>query len=360
RYISCLKSSANAKMNHLKKAFQFLIPIAITSFAICTSSALAQQATLTDDAYTSPISAVQAANLNGKGPLIVVAGANATVLGAKVGPATGYIKFDISQTLPSGITANQIVKATLKLYSPQSNGSGSFDVFRVIDHNSASAWEEGTINNNIARALTLAPTTEASVSVADQNAFVVVDLTQLVKDWVKGPTDGGIYNNGVALVATANNSYLLFDSKESPLTGHEPTLEIILADLGTQGSSGGGTVRSVSASGPLTVTNATTTPSISLTGVIPIANGGTGPNAPGAPGSFLKSNGSGWTSAALTSADIPAGAAGYIQNGSVQQAASSFNISGDGVVGGALAGAIVNATSHFSLGGSRIMSRAPR
>ena len=60
----------------------------------------------------------------------------------------------------------------------------------------------------------------------------------------------------------------------------------------------GGTVTSVSASSPLTVTNATTTPSISLSGTVGAANGGTGLSSPGASGNLLQSNGTLWTSVA--------------------------------------------------------------
>ena len=52
-------------------------------------------------------------------------------------------------------------------------------------------------------------------------------------------------------------------------------------------------------------------------------------------------------------ADVPAGSANYIQNGATAQAASNFNISGDGTAGGTLSGNIVNAATQFNLGGSR-------
>src|SRR5687768_779958 len=42
-------------------------------------------------------------------------------------------------------------------------------------------------------------------------------------------------------------------------------------------------------------------------GVVATDNGGTGLSAPGAAGNFLRSNGTGWTSSALLSSDIPAG-----------------------------------------------------
>ena len=71
-------------------------------------------------------------------------------------------------------------------------------------------------------------------------------------------------------------------------------------------------------------------------GVIGVANGGTGLTSAGSSGNFLRSNGTSFTSSALTATDIPAGNTNYIQNTTTQQAASNFNVSGNGVVGGNL------------------------
>lgn len=51
-----------------------------------------------------------------------------------------------------------------------------------------------------------------------------------------------------------------------------------------------------------------------------------------------------------------AGSANYIQNSTIQQATSNFNISGSGTVGGTLSGGIVNAGTQFNLAGSKILS----
>src|SRR5437016_7768269 len=50
------------------------------------------------------------------------------------------------------------------------------------------------------------------------------------------------------------------------------------------------------------------------------------------------------------------GSSNYIQNSASTQAASNFNISGNGLAGGTLTGNIVNATTQFNLNGSRILS----
>ena len=59
----------------------------------------------------------------------------------------------------------------------------------------------------------------------------------------------------------------------------------------------------------------------------------------------------------LTDARTPtAGSASYIQNGTLQQSASNFNVSGNGTVGGSLSGATVNASTQYNIGGQRVLS----
>lgn len=105
------------------------------------------------------------------------------------------------------------------------------------------------------------------------------------------------------------------------------------AQSGSFNITGNGTV-----GGNLTVggTFSASVPSSSITGVLGIANGGTGLNTPGANGTFLKSNGTSWTNSVLSASDIPAGSSNYVQNTIVQQAATNFNIGGSGTIGGNL------------------------
>ncbi|MBK9165737.1 MAG: tail fiber domain-containing protein [Acidobacteria bacterium] len=61
----------------------------------------------------------------------------------------------------------------------------------------------------------------------------------------------------------------------------------------------------------------------------------------------------------MTDARTPtAGSANYIQNGTSTQSASNFNISGNGTASGTLSSNIINATTQYNLGGSRIL-RSP-
>ncbi len=66
----------------------------------------------------------------------------------------------------------------------------------------------------------------------------------------------------------------------------------------------------------------------------------------------------GTVNGAIPVASVPAGSANYIQNGALQQAGASFNISGNGTAGGTLAANIVNATTQYNMGVNRMLSNA--
>ena len=133
----------------------------------------------------------------------------------------------------------------------------------------------------------------------------------------------------------------------TPIEGDDWT---IIAKKGDAGQESGG-ITEVSAAGPLSVTNPTTTPNISL-GIVPAIKGGTGLSSSGSAGSFLRSDGSAWTSTPLTAPDVPPGSDHYIQNATSPQAATNFNISGTGTAN------ILNAATQFNLGNNRILSNS--
>ncbi len=53
---------------------------------------------------------------------------------------------------------------------------------------------------------------------------------------------------------------------------------------------------------------------------------------------------------------LPGGSANYIQNRTLQQPGSSFNISGDGAAGGTLSGSVVNSATQYNINGSRVLT----
>lgn len=167
----------------------------------------------------------------------------------------------------------------------------------------------------------------------------------------KGLNWQGAWQASVAYVTDDAVSYLgsswrarRDNNNVAPAEGDDWTI------IAHRGDDGIGTVTNVSVDGPLSVTNPTTTPNISL-GVVPTTNGGTGLSSAGVDGSLLRSNGANWTSSFLIASDIPAGSGFYIQNSTNLQSASNFNIGGNGTAN------ILNATTQFNLGGSRILAQ---
>ena len=160
--------------------------------------------TLKDDAYTQSSTPNQ--NFGTNANLRVATGVNS------------HLKFDLS-SLPSGTSANDIAKATLKLWVNTVTTTGSFDVRRITG-----VWNEATITSNAAPSTGGVEVIGVTLTAQDVDSFVTIDLTPLVRDWL----DGVVPNNGLALVANAVNTNVRFDSKENGQTSHEPRLEIFL------------------------------------------------------------------------------------------------------------------------------------
>src|SRR5438874_3325316 len=300
-----------------------IVSTALGLLMLSSQVSLAQQGTLTDDATVT----IKKNDNNGTDATLRIE--------AGSGDASNvFVKFKLTSSLPAGTTAADISKATLKLFVGKLHTAGSFDVFRVL-----SPWSEQdkTVNPSINGSPDV-----IGIPVNGENQFVVIDVTQLVKDWL----NGGLPNNGIVLVPSAGSTVdSEFDSKEDKDTSHEPRLEIVMPKARQ------GTGTSITADSPLTVTNPTTTPNISLTGVVPAANGGTGLSTPGTSGNLLKSNGSVWTSAPLSASDLPAGSGNYIQNATSQQGSSNFNISGNGTAN------VFDAATQFNLAGARVLAQ---
>lgn len=84
--------------------------------------------------------------------------------------------------------------------------------------------------------------------------------------------------------------------------------------------------------------------------VVPVSKGGTGLTSAGLSGNFLRSNGTGFTSAALEAGDVPDLSASYIRNQTGSTQSGGFNISGTGTAN------VFNAATQFNLGGNLVLS----
>ena len=153
----------------------------------------------------------------------------------------GLVQFDLS-SLPAGVTASQVQKATLTLFLNRANVGGAVDINTV-----ASSWSELTVNGN-------SPPSSGSlvatgVAATSANTFLTVDATAAVQGWITSP----VANNGFMIAATPLTSPIVqidgkttpltsasvqFDSKENQNTSHPATLSIVLAAAGPAGAPG--------------------------------------------------------------------------------------------------------------------------
>jgi hypothetical protein len=194
---------------------QRLIVIAITvANGLFALSAQAVDVPPAADAHVSV--STPAANFGTLGNISVGAG------------AVGLLRFDLS-TLPTGVIAADVVKATLTLFVNRIGVPGGIDVAPL-----SSAWTEATVTASTAPALGAPFASNIPVSTANQ--FISIDVTAQVEQWLTNPGA----NFGLALTPSlaAPGTVAFFDSKESTATGHVAWLNVTLADQGPQGAQG--------------------------------------------------------------------------------------------------------------------------
>jgi hypothetical protein len=147
-----------------------------------------------------------------------------------------FLRFDPVGILPEGTTAAQIHKATLILYVSRSDTTGSISLCPVT-----AAWIEGKGTGQAVAGVTwntrpaVGPSQGAfPVSTSQLDEFVMLDVTELVRDWVANPSS----NFGIALKPSGTVT-MYFDSKESSSPGHNPAIDVTLTGpVGPKGDTG--------------------------------------------------------------------------------------------------------------------------
>ena len=175
-------------------------------------------ARLSDDAHVS-LSA-RTANF-GSAPALVVQGPGPTA-------AQAYLRFDLT-TLPAGTRGADVARAVLRLWVAKVSRGGMFDVYSV-----RGGWSEDAVTAANAPGRGRDELIGIPVSLGDRSRFLVVDMTELVQEWL----DRTLENNGVVLMPNAAGVSVEFDSKENTGTSHEPELEITLRATGAAGPAG--------------------------------------------------------------------------------------------------------------------------
>jgi hypothetical protein len=126
-----------------------------------------------------------------------------------------YLQFDLASI---SATAS-ISQATLKLYVNAVTTAGSFNVDYVNG-----TWTESTIDASNAPALGTTIASGVSITTADKNQYILINVTPAVQAWLSGSEA----NNGIALVADGTFN-ATFDSKENTTTSHPAELDIAYA-----------------------------------------------------------------------------------------------------------------------------------
>ncbi len=176
--------------------------LSVLALCFCSWVGAYAQITPSQDAFTN--SASPSTNF-GANVLLSVDGAT----------EISYIQFNLA-SIPSGASVS---KATLKLYAHTVTTAGSFNVDFVNG-----SWAEGTITTSLSPALGGAIASNVSITKAEKNQFILVDITSAVQAWLSGSQA----NDGIALVA--NGSFnASFDSKESTTTSHAAELDVVFA-----------------------------------------------------------------------------------------------------------------------------------
>jgi len=181
--------------------------------ALAPLAAFAQSLTPSQDAYYVPGSGTNYGTAS-----TITVGSSSSV---------GLVQFDLS-SLPAGVTANQVQKATLTLFLDHVGASGAISVYTV---SAATLWSELTVNGNSPPAA--GPVVKAMVAAAAANTFLTVDATAAVQSWITSP----VSNNGFMILGNGGTS-VQFDSKENTNTSHPATLSIVLATAGPAGAPG--------------------------------------------------------------------------------------------------------------------------
>ena len=175
-------------------------------------------ARLSDDAHAS--ASARTANF-GSAPTLLVQGPGSAV-------SQAYVRFDLT-TLPAGTRGADVSRAVLRLWVAKVTRAGMFDV-----HSVRGGWSEDALTASNAPGQGRDELIGIPISAQDRNRFVIVDVTELVQEWL----DRTLENNGLVLTPNAAGVSVEFDSKENATTSHEPQLEITLRSTGAAGPPG--------------------------------------------------------------------------------------------------------------------------
>lgn len=142
-------------------------------------------------------------------------GASATLNVSKKNSA--LMEFNLSDVLPSGTTAAQVLRARLIVFPGEVSTGGTVNLYEVT-----SSWNESSVTYATRPRIASTPVTSNAITAA--NSFHDFAVTGLVQSWVRTPAS----NFGIELQASGSTNITL-DSKENAATSHPAILEIVLS-----------------------------------------------------------------------------------------------------------------------------------
>ena len=205
-------------MNTLRRAL--LLGVTLTA-----AGAFAQTVPLTQDSFMNP---GVGTNFGTATTLNVGGAANSQALA----------QFDLG-SLPSGVTASQVAKATFALFVNKLSAAGTINISVANG-----PWSELTVSGTAGPVASAAVASGISVTAAGN--YIYVDATAAVQNWLNGSAT----NSGFIITSAGGGVNALFDSKESSTTSHPATLTIVLTNYGPTGATGAtGSSGSIGATG---------------------------------------------------------------------------------------------------------------
>ena len=140
-----------------------------------------------------------------------------------------FVAFDLSP-LPE---SSSLSKATLRMFVNNVRDEGTMGLHVVYGPWTEETFSYGFIADGVVTVEPV-PFVTHTLTAADQDDFVAVDITEVVREWLSGSLD----NHGLALIGSAHDPIdIRLDSKENRATSHPIEIEVVL-----EATTGGGAV----------------------------------------------------------------------------------------------------------------------
>lgn len=151
-------------------------------------------------------------------------GASTMSAGGPTG-AQALLQFDLS-ALPATVSGSNVMKATLSIFV---NKVGTPGMVNISVANGL--WTESGVTG--LSGISAGAAVASGLSIGASSAWVSVDATQALRNWIDGVTP-----NAGFMIAAPGGALIAFDTKESTTTSHPAALSVVLTNTGPTGPQG--------------------------------------------------------------------------------------------------------------------------